>query len=90
MEERKYEKGFNVVIMIFYQIHMYIFQLLLVTGGATLYNGNGGIRISSTEIYSDNTWRFAGNLPNTMWGMSAVTFNNRVLVFGTIQSYLNI
>ena len=61
-----------------------------MTGGATLINGNGGIRISSTEIYSDNTWRFAGNLPNTMWGMSAVTFNNRVLVFGTIQSYLNI
>ena len=87
MEERKYEKGFNVVIMIFYQIHMYIFQLLLVTGGATLYNGNGGIRISSTEVFSDNTWRFAGNLPNTMWGMSAVAFNNRVLVFGTKQSY---
>ena len=82
----------RALIQILYDflLKTYIFQLLLVTGGATLINGNGGIRISSTEIYSDNTWRFAGNLPNTMWGMSAVTFNNRVLVFGTIQSYLNI
>ena len=71
-----------VIIFHFSQTHSCIFQLLLVTGGATLYNGNGGIRIASTEIYSDNAWRTVGNLPSTMWGMSAATFDNRVLVFG--------
>ena len=74
--------------MIFKYVHTYIFQLLVVSGGATLYNGNGGIRISSTEIYSfsDNAWRVAGALPRTMWGMSAATINNRFLLFGNIQT----
>ena len=70
--------------MIFKYVRSYIFQLLVVSGGATLYNGNGGIRISSTEIYSDNAWRVVGALPRTMWGMSAATINNRFLLFGNI------
>ena len=50
-----------------------------MTGGATLV---GGIRIDSTEVYSDNTWTFKGKLPETMWGMSATSLDNKVFVFG--------
>ena len=62
----------------------------MVTGGITIHNGNPGIRVGSTEIYSNNAWRFAGNLPATMWGMSAVSFDNKILVFGKIGFWLNI
>ena len=58
------------------------FQVFLVTGGVTIYKGNGGIRISSSEVYSDNVWRFVGKLKETMYGMSATTLNNKVLLFG--------
>ena len=54
----------------------------MVSGGAR----DGGIRIASTEIYSDNAWRVAGALPRTMWGMSAATINNRFLLFGNVAS----
>ena len=53
-----------------------------MSGGITIYNGNPGIRIDSTEIYSDNAWTFVGKLPETMWGMSATSLNNKVLLFG--------
>ena len=53
-----------------------------MTGGVTIYNGNPGIRIDSTEIYSDDTWTFKGKLPETMWGMSAASLDNKVFVFG--------
>ena len=63
------------------------FQILIVIGGVTVYNGNPGIRIASTEIYdsTDNTWRVVGRLPATIWGMSATTLDNRVLLFGKKQ-----
>jgi len=57
-------------------------KLYVVSGGVFTFNGNPGIRISSTEIYSDNAWRLAGNLPETMWGMSAASINNKLLLFG--------
>merc|ERR1711934_1074409 len=53
-------------------------KLLVVSGGV----GDGGTLMSSTEIYSDSAWRNAGALPQTMWGMSAATINNRFLLFG--------
>ena len=44
----------------------------MVTGGS-----------DSTEIFSDNTWKtVAGTLPGPMYGLMAVTINNRVLLFG--------
>ena len=53
-----------------------------MTGGVTYYNGNGGIRIKTTEIYKDNAWTFTGELPETMWGMGSISFDNKVLLFG--------
>ena len=55
-----------------------------MSGGITIYNGNPGIRIDSTEIYSDDTWSILenGKLPETMWGMGSTSFDNKVLVFG--------
>ena len=54
--------------------------------------GKGGIAKSSTEIYSysDDSWRFAGNLPSTIWGMSAASLNNKLLLFGEIQGVTKI
>ena len=55
-----------------------------MTGGITIYNGNPGIRVDSTEVYSDDTWTIleTGKLPETMWGMSAASLDNKVFVFG--------
>ena len=53
-----------------------------MSGGVTIFNGNPGIRIDSTEVYSDNAWRFVGKLPATIWGMSSTSLNNKVLLFG--------
>ena len=65
-------------------LHLFIYHYV-VSGGVMTYNGNTGIRLSSTEIYSNNVWRFAGALPETMWGMSAASINNKLLLFGKIQ-----
>ena len=59
-----------------------------MTGGVTIFNGNPGIRIDSTEVYSDNAWRFVGKLPATIWGMSSTSFNNKVLLFGNNEIYI--
>ena len=55
-----------------------------MTGGVTYYNGNGGIGVDSTEIYRDDTWTIVGKLPGGMgwWGLSATSFDNKVLLFG--------
>ena len=39
-----------------------------------------------TEIYQDNAWRTVSALP--MWGVSAITINNRVLLIGN-DKYTN-
>ena len=59
-----------------------------MSGGVTIFNGNPGIRIDSTEVYSDNAWSFVGKLPATMWGMSATSLNNKVLLFGNNKIYI--
>ena len=44
----------------------------------------------NTEIYQDNAWRTASELPDPrlVWGPSAITINNRVLLFGN-DKYTN-
>ena len=67
----------------FYSQHnQYFFQVYLVSGGITIYNGNPGIRIDSTEVYSDNAWTVVGPLEKTIWGMGSTSFDNKVLAFG--------
>ena len=56
-----------------------MYQVLLVTGG---YDGNG--EGSSTEVYypSAGEWTQVGDLPRAMAGLSAVTLNNKIFIFG--------
>ena len=56
-----------------------------MSGGITVYNGNPGIGVDSTEVYRDNAWSFVGELPTAIWGMSATTLDNKVLLFGKIH-----
>ena len=63
-----------------------MFKVLLVTGGL-MKSGNP---TDNTEIYQDNAWRTASELPDPrlVWGPSAITINNRVLLFGN-DKYTN-
>ena len=58
-------------------------DVLLVTGGFA--SGEG---LSSTEISEDQgaLWRIVESaaLPSARWRMRAVTYNNRLFLFGTI------
>ena len=42
----------------------------------------------NTEIYQDNVWRTASALPfsRNLYSASAITFNNRVLLFGNDEN----
>ena len=57
-----------------------ILKVLLVTGGLMKSPDPS----DNTEIYQNNAWKTASELPfsRLVWGVSAVTFNNRALVFG--------
>ena len=53
----------------------------MVTGGVL----GAGVRtfLDSTEIYDDNVWKtVTGKLPSPMRFMRALTFENRVYIFG--------
>ena len=54
-------------------------QVFLVTGG--FYNGKG---LSSTEVLKDgdSSWTTVGNLPKAVYGISGVSFNNRIIMTG--------
>ena len=49
--------------------------MLLVTGGGS---------VSTTEVYypSAGEWTQVGDLPRAMAGLSAVTLNNKIFIFG--------
>ena len=59
------------------------FQHLIIAGG---YDGS---TLDSSEVYSyrDNVWTEGGKMPDRMYGVRAVTVNNRVLLFGMINLY---
>ena len=48
----------------------------MVTGG------NDRAYLDSTEIFSDNFWRYVAKLPTPMQNVKVATINNRVLAFG--------
>ena len=63
-------------------------KVLLVTGGL------GDAENPGTETYQDGAWRTVSYLPlsQNVWGTSAITLKNRVLLFGndyncTYKSY---
>ena len=61
-----------------FPLNIYIYQILIVTGGKI-----GGTHFDSTEIYSNNGWMtVTAKLPTGMIDMRATTINNRVLVTG--------
>ena len=75
-------RGLILLISSFYETLIIIYQVLLVTGGFGIYDPRS-IR-SSTEVYypSAGEWTQVGDLPRAMAGLSAVTLNNKILVFG--------
>ena len=55
----------------------------MVSGG---YNGS---TLDSSEVFSyrDKDWTEGGKLPDRMYGVRAVTVNNRVLLFGMMNCH---
>ena len=56
--------------------------MYLVTGGQE----DGYDRLSSTEVLVDGTtaWMSAGELPVAMYGLKAVSLNNKIFITGNI------
>ena len=68
------------IFLLYHCIVLYIYQVLLVTGG---HNMNEGW-LDSTEILENlaATWRFTSPLPSARYGLRAASVGNNILVFG--------
>ena len=55
--------------------------MYIVTGGLDVDSRY----ILSTEVMSasDSTWSYVGNLPIAAYGMSGISFNNKIFITGT-------